>query len=72
MKILNLYSGIGGNRKLWSDKHEGVFVLVMLNSPTCTCIFSGQCRPQCNGMIAKDNEGGDEAYMYMYMYSFSK
>lgn len=22
MKILNLYSGIGGNRKLWSDKHE--------------------------------------------------
>jgi len=22
MKILNLYCGIGGNRKLWSDKHE--------------------------------------------------
>ena len=22
MKILNLYSGIGGNRKLWADKHE--------------------------------------------------
>jgi DNA (cytosine-5)-methyltransferase 1 len=22
MKILNLYAGIGGNRKLWSDKHE--------------------------------------------------
>jgi DNA (cytosine-5)-methyltransferase 1 len=22
MKILNLYSGIGGNRKLWSDKHQ--------------------------------------------------
>ena len=22
MKILNLYSGIGGNRKLWGDKHE--------------------------------------------------
>lgn len=22
MKILNLYSGIGGNRKLWSDEHE--------------------------------------------------
>ena len=22
MKILNLYSGLGGNRKLWGDKHE--------------------------------------------------
>jgi site-specific DNA-cytosine methylase len=22
MKILNLYSGIGGNRKLWGDAHE--------------------------------------------------
>lgn len=22
MKILNLYAGIGGNRKLWSDEHE--------------------------------------------------
>lgn len=22
MKILNLYSGIGGNRKLWSKEHE--------------------------------------------------
>jgi DNA (cytosine-5)-methyltransferase 1 len=22
MKILNLYAGIGGNRKLWSDQHE--------------------------------------------------
>ncbi len=22
MKILNLYTGIGGNRKLWGDKHE--------------------------------------------------
>ena len=22
MKILNLYSGIGGNRKLWSDEHD--------------------------------------------------
>ena len=22
MKILNLYSGIGGNRKLWGDQHE--------------------------------------------------
>ena len=22
MKILNCYAGIGGNRKLWGDKHE--------------------------------------------------
>ena len=22
MKILNLYSGIGGNRKLWGESHE--------------------------------------------------
>jgi len=22
MKILNLYAGIGGNRKLWGDKHN--------------------------------------------------
>jgi len=26
MKILNLYAGIGGNRKLWSDEHEIVAV----------------------------------------------
>lgn len=22
MRILNLYSGIGGNRKFWGDEHE--------------------------------------------------
>lgn len=22
MKILNLYAGIGGNRKLWGDNHD--------------------------------------------------
>ena len=22
MKVLNLYAGIGGNRKLWGDEHE--------------------------------------------------
>lgn len=26
MKILNLYAGIGGNRKLWGDKHEVVAI----------------------------------------------
>ena len=26
MKILNLYAGIGGNRKLWGDEHEVIAV----------------------------------------------
>ena len=26
MKILNLYAGIGGNRKLWGNKHKIVAV----------------------------------------------
>ena len=26
MKILNLYAGIGGNRKLWGNKHKVVAV----------------------------------------------
>lgn len=26
MKILNLYAGIGGNRKLWGDKHEVIAI----------------------------------------------
>ena len=26
MKILNLYAGVGGNRKLWGDDHEVVAV----------------------------------------------
>ena len=26
MKILNLYAGIGGNRKLWGNNHEIVAV----------------------------------------------
>lgn len=30
MKILNLYSGLGGNRKLWGDKHQ--ITSVELNS----------------------------------------
>src|SRR5210317_1917379 len=30
MKILNLYAGIGGNRKLWGDEHE--ITAVELNS----------------------------------------
>ena len=32
MKILNLYAGIGGNRKLWGNEHE--ITAVELNEPT--------------------------------------
>ena len=36
MKILNLYAGIGGNRKLWGDEHE--ITAVELNSKCPTII----------------------------------
>jgi len=35
MKILNLYAGIGGNRKLWSDKHE--ITAVEINPKIADC-----------------------------------
>ena len=35
MKILNLYAGIGGNRKLWGNKHE--VTAVELNSSIAYC-----------------------------------
>ena len=31
MKILNLYAGIGGNRKLWGDEHEVTAVEINTN-----------------------------------------
>jgi DNA (cytosine-5)-methyltransferase 1 len=37
MKILNLYAGIGGNRKLWGDEHE--IIAVELN-PSIAQIYS--------------------------------
>ena len=36
MKILNLYAGIGGNRKLWENKHE---VTAVENDPTVAKIY---------------------------------
>jgi len=36
MKILNLYAGIGGNRKLWSDEHE---VTAVENNPEIAKIY---------------------------------
>jgi DNA (cytosine-5)-methyltransferase 1 len=36
MKILNLYAGIGGNRKLWGDKHE---ITAVENNPEIAKIY---------------------------------
>ena len=36
MKILNLYSGIGGNRKLWGDDHE---IVAVENNPKIAKIY---------------------------------
>lgn len=35
MKILNLYAGIGGNRKLWDDEHE--ITAVEINPKIADC-----------------------------------
>jgi len=37
MRILNLYAGIGGNRKLWGDEHE---VIAIENDPKIAKIYS--------------------------------
>ena len=37
MKILNLYAGIGGNRKLWGDEHE---ITAVEHNPQITAIYS--------------------------------
>ena len=36
MKILNLYAGIGGNRKLWGDEHE---ITAIENNPKIAAIY---------------------------------
>lgn len=36
MKILNLYAGIGGNRKLWGDEHE---IVAVENEPAIAKIY---------------------------------
>lgn len=37
MRILNLYAGIGGNRKLWGDEHE---IVAVENNPKIAAIYS--------------------------------
>lgn len=36
MRILNLYAGIGGNRKLWGDEHE---ITAVENNPKIAAIY---------------------------------
>ena len=36
MKILNLYAGIGGNRKLWGNEHE---IIAIENNPEIAKIY---------------------------------
>lgn len=36
MKILNLYAGIGGNRKLWGDEHE---ITAVENDPEIAAVY---------------------------------
>lgn len=36
MKILNLYAGIGGNRKLWGDEHE---ITAVENNPEIAAVY---------------------------------
>ena len=37
MKILNLYAGIGGNRKLWGDDHE---ITAIENDPKIAAVYA--------------------------------
>ena len=36
MRILNLYAGIGGNRKLWGDEHE---IVAVENNPKIAAVY---------------------------------
>lgn len=36
MRILNLYAGVGGNRKLWGDEHE---IVAVENNPEIAAIY---------------------------------
>lgn len=41
MKILNLYAGIGGNRKLWGDEHE--ITAIEINPEIAIAIKNSKC-----------------------------
>lgn len=48
MKILNLYAGIGGNRKLWGDEHE---ITAIENNPEIAAVYK-QFFPKDNVIVA--------------------
>lgn len=54
MKILNLYAGIGGNRKLWGDEHEITAVEIV---PEIAAIYKD--------LFPKDNIIIDDAHEYL-------
>lgn len=54
MKILNLYAGIGGNRKLWGDEHEIVAVEFDENIADCY-----------SEMYPRDKVVVDDAHQYL-------
>jgi len=39
MKVLNLYCGIGGNRKLWGNKHE---IVAVDNNPVLCDFYANE------------------------------
>ena len=50
MKILNLYAGIGGNRKLWGDEHDGVIPIAQVEN----------CLPEAIGNVESKLLKGEE------------
>lgn len=54
MKILNLYAGIGGNRKLWGDEHE---ITAIEYDPTIAEIY--------NDFFPKDDLWVVDAHQYL-------
>ena len=54
MKILNLYAGIGGNRKLWSDKYE---ITAVESNPDIAAVYKD--------LYPNDKVITDDAHQYL-------
>ena len=54
MRILNLYSGIGGNRKLWGDSHE---IVAVENNKDIAAVYSD--------MFPKDTMVIEDAHLFL-------
>ena len=59
MKILNLYAGIGGNRKLWGDDHE---ITAVENVPEIAKIYQ-DFFPNDKVIVADAHKYLEEHYM---------